>query len=444
MSQFTVDTHLFRELGELLVGRDSTALIELIKNAYDADATEVTVIGKDLGDVGKGSISVIDDGIGMTLESFETGFLRIASRTKEEGPRLSPIFRRRYTGAKGIGRLAAHKLARHLHLVSRSLKNGKEGAIVEATIDWDEVERHETLDQLVGTDAVSTETITPTATRRHGTRITLTRLRRRWTNEERSRFISEIQTFSAPDILVALPKVTEFPLLLPTVMVREASGNASQGTFEVKLEDEFASSDEYWQTIAQAVDWIVEIDALSRPGTVRYQVTPTRKTGKSLIDAKPSFLAIDHPQPDTGPFFQARILVREGQLAGAVASKEARSWISGFSGIRVFLEGFRVLPYGEKSNDWLSLDLDYTTRSRKLPWSDEPSLFPPTDSDVGLNVLPNRHYFGAVFLTQKNTSALKMLINREGFLPEASYHTLVLLVRRGIDFSTRIRAAGSI
>ena len=47
MPTFTVDTHVFRELGELLVGRDSTALIELIKNSYDADATEVVVYGED-------------------------------------------------------------------------------------------------------------------------------------------------------------------------------------------------------------------------------------------------------------------------------------------------------------------------------------------------------------------------------------------------------------
>ena len=47
-ARFTVDTHLFRELGELLVGRDSTALIELIKNAYDADATAVTLYGEHL------------------------------------------------------------------------------------------------------------------------------------------------------------------------------------------------------------------------------------------------------------------------------------------------------------------------------------------------------------------------------------------------------------
>ena len=42
---FTVDTQLFRELGELLVGKDSTALAELVKNAYDADARTVTVSG---------------------------------------------------------------------------------------------------------------------------------------------------------------------------------------------------------------------------------------------------------------------------------------------------------------------------------------------------------------------------------------------------------------
>ena len=51
MATFTVDTHLFRELGELLVGRDSTALVELIKNSYDADATEVVVYGEALSNV---------------------------------------------------------------------------------------------------------------------------------------------------------------------------------------------------------------------------------------------------------------------------------------------------------------------------------------------------------------------------------------------------------
>src|SRR5437667_12551478 len=120
--RFTVDTHLFRELGELLVGRDSTALVELIKNSYDADATNVTVTAHRLASPGSAEIRIKDDGVGMSPEEFERGFLRIAARTKEEGERRSGRFKRRFTGAKGIGRLAAHKLARKMEVKSLSWK----------------------------------------------------------------------------------------------------------------------------------------------------------------------------------------------------------------------------------------------------------------------------------------------------------------------------------
>ncbi len=71
--RFTVDTHLFSELGALLVGRDSTALNELVKNAYDADASTVVVHGERLRS-DNGSIVVIDDGTGMNLDTFTRGF----------------------------------------------------------------------------------------------------------------------------------------------------------------------------------------------------------------------------------------------------------------------------------------------------------------------------------------------------------------------------------
>ena len=82
--KFTVDTHLFRELGELLVGRDSTALVELIKNAYDADATTIIVNGISLDNPAESRIVIDDNGTGMNAKQFQNGFLRIASRLKEE------------------------------------------------------------------------------------------------------------------------------------------------------------------------------------------------------------------------------------------------------------------------------------------------------------------------------------------------------------------------
>jgi DNA mismatch repair ATPase MutL len=92
MATFTVDTHLFRELGELLVGRDSTALVELIKNSYDADATEVVVYGEALSSTTKGFIQIRDNGVGMNRREFENGFLRIAARSKVDNNRRSVVF----------------------------------------------------------------------------------------------------------------------------------------------------------------------------------------------------------------------------------------------------------------------------------------------------------------------------------------------------------------
>ena len=140
--KFTVDTHLFRELGELLVGRNSTALVELIKNAYDADATRVVIDGHDLTDPRRGVITVVDDGTGMTAWSVQGGVPTNSSRMKDTGRRKSLHYGRRFTGAKGIGRLAAHKLAKHITITSvpdlRFSANGTEMTV--ASIDWDVIE----------------------------------------------------------------------------------------------------------------------------------------------------------------------------------------------------------------------------------------------------------------------------------------------------------------
>ena len=154
MARFTVDTHLFRELGELLVGRDSTALIELVKNSYDADATEVEVHAQDLESSRDGWIQITDNGVGMSPSVFEEGFLRIASRAKDIGDRRSLRFKRRFTGEKGIGRLAAHKLAETIDVTSfpgeEISNNGGKG--VHGVIDWRLVEEFETLDDLNASD----------------------------------------------------------------------------------------------------------------------------------------------------------------------------------------------------------------------------------------------------------------------------------------------------
>lgn len=447
MARFTVDTHLFRELGELLVGRDSTALVELIKNAYDADATEVTVHGEYLDTPGRGRILVVDDGNGMDAAEFELGFLRVASRLKEEGERRSTLFHRRYTGAKGIGRLAAHKLARKLEVTSR--RRVSPGTRMQpslyASIDWDEIEHHETLDDLDSTEAILLDPKESNATAGSGTTLILSRLRRGWTPAERARFFAEVQSFDAPAFLQnpLSRSIVEEPLLFgsPVVRDQQESDDASHPSFRVNLEGEFAAGESYWDLVAGIASWVLEIRAAPGDDQARVAIAPTRKTRAEIPDAEGLEKSIPHPDPERGPFFDARILVREGRFDG---NREQRTWASRSSGVRVYLEGFRVLPYGESKDDWLAIDADYTRRPRQLEMLQPLNLdMEGGDSDAGLIRVPNNNYFGGVFLVQDRCPTLRTLVNREGFVPEAGFDALVKLIRTGIDLCTRARAAAA-
>jgi signal transduction histidine kinase len=442
MPTFTVDTHVFRELGELLVGRDSTALVELIKNSYDADATEVVVYGVSLDDVESGVIRIADNGIGMDAGAFEDGFLRIAGRTKDIGTRRSVLFKRRYTGAKGIGRLAAHKLARVLEVESLAVKNGGLIKGVVARIDWDRVEKKETLDQLAASDAIAVKDLQPPSGAQTGTTITLRRLRRPWTKTEHGRFLEEVQGFGPPKALLEpLPRsAVPRELLFQKPHIRDAKTDTK---FVVNLEGDLAPPEDYWAAAVAAANWVLEIDAYSEPESVRFCVAPTARTIEEVGDTKPRRYRMPHPGGQQGPHFQARILLRTGAMRG---EEKVRAWSGRASGIRVYMEGFRVLPYGEPGNDWLGLDRDYAERTSDLLGKEiakalVPSLPLTSATDrPGLLHVPNKNYFGAVFLTQQGAPSLKLLVNREGFVPDASYDRLLAIVRNGIDLTTRVRA----
>ena len=446
MPKFTVDTHLFRELGALLVGRDSTALVELIKNAYDADSKEVTIEGKSLGEPNKGKITITDNGIGMTAEIFEKGFLRIASRLREEGDKRSPIYQRRFTGAKGVGRLAAHKLSRHLRIVSvpdRSVYKNNQASI-DASIDWDKIEEYTTIDEIEATDAIKIDSKQLQSHARPGTTLELTRLRRKWTPEERARFFWEVQTFRPPDVLLDPPsKLFKGKLLLSDIQV--ADSVKKDPGIAVKLTGDFEVGEEYWQALASVAAWLIEIDAVKEKNKrkVRILISPTAQCLKKYPDAKAVPFTIDYPSDSDGPYFQARILIREGQVVGT--ARAIKTWIGRMIGIRVYMEGFRVLPYGDVNDDWLGLDSEYRRRSHTLSYLEnlQDVDIEKTGEDEGLSFLGNPGYFGAIFLTQNQSADLQMVVNREGFIPNAAFDVVKHIVRIATDLSVRVRAAVS-
>jgi signal transduction histidine kinase len=114
-------------LGDQLIRNETIALTELVKNAYDADASKCNVrfLGFDKGSYSNSenaSIVVEDDGNGMTYEVITTHFLNPATPIKRakdnEPPRKSPKGRI-VQGEKGIGRFSMLKLGRVVTILSK-------------------------------------------------------------------------------------------------------------------------------------------------------------------------------------------------------------------------------------------------------------------------------------------------------------------------------------
>lgn len=85
-----------------------TAVVELIKNAYDADAHRVKII-IDKPNTSESKLVLIDTGFGMTQEDFDNKWMVIDTNNKLTEP-YTPK-RRKKVGKKGIGRFSVEKIA---------------------------------------------------------------------------------------------------------------------------------------------------------------------------------------------------------------------------------------------------------------------------------------------------------------------------------------------
>lgn len=130
---FSVDSALLSELGEKLVESVHLALVELVKNSYDADATEVTI--RFVGGENKiDEIHIIDDGIGMNHYEVKNYWMRIAT-TNKIIKNNSPIYGRPRTGSKGFGRFCCRRLGLYLRLITIG-KNTSELEKTDVIFDW--------------------------------------------------------------------------------------------------------------------------------------------------------------------------------------------------------------------------------------------------------------------------------------------------------------------
>src|SRR5712691_7573098 len=138
---------ILRTFGDELISSETVAVIELAKNAYDADATQVLVRFQGPLEIGQGRIEVIDNGHGMSLETIQTTWMEPATLFRKRQQR-SEQYGRRVLGEKGIGRFAASRLANNLEVVTRRVGEDRE---IRALFDWSQFGySHNDLDHVEG------------------------------------------------------------------------------------------------------------------------------------------------------------------------------------------------------------------------------------------------------------------------------------------------------
>ena len=406
---FRPRARLLQLLGDQLIGTPKLAVFELVKNAYDADASKVDVTFNRLSKRNP-NIAIRDDGTGMSLETIRNIWLvpgddyREKQRAENE---RSAKFGRLPLGEKGVGRFAVHKLGERIEMVTRAA--GEPECVVD--INWSKLIENRFLeDAKVTIVQREPEIFTGEQT---GTLITISELREReWTRREIRDLYRQVTSIASPfghregDFTVSL-RVPDYPgwiskLPDPAQLLRRAPWHftfefdGTDLTFEyqfrgvpgIKVAPRVAG-----RTEPLAVMRSEELDDLD-------PLAPVRKRKKTKVIATPDIL--DGIGPVRGRLYlfdrDRTVLSKYGE------SRLLERFLDQNGGVRVYRDGIRIYNYGEPGDDWLGLDLARVNS--------------PTRG-ISRNIV-----VGAIELDLETSKGLREKTNREGFVESPEYERL--------------------
>lgn len=192
------DVSTFRLIGRDLITDRVTALFELVKNCYDANATEVTVSFENVGLGKEGStITIKDNGFGMSFSDIRDKWMVIGTSNKRSNPYTPLPFHRKCVGEKGIGRFAVDKLGDKVNIIT---KQDGEDKWLDVEIDWQAYFNSSSKEQLnLFTDIENHyEFKSAEDVKVHGTTLLISNVREVWVKDDIQRFIAEVARLISP------------------------------------------------------------------------------------------------------------------------------------------------------------------------------------------------------------------------------------------------------
>lgn len=415
-ASFRANAHLLKLLGDELIGDDRLAIFELVKNAYDADATNVDV--KLILNDDEPHIIVWDhNGHGMDKDTILKKWMEIGTDSKRNSNKKRSLrFNRLPLGEKGVGRLAVHKLGSKLIINTKS-QNHPEFKI---QIDWP---------SLIGTAGYLEDT-----------KVDIVELNNpEFFNEKETGTRIEIrnlnnQNWSRGDIRRLKRLLTS--LISPFESVSDFSVNLTVPGREAELDDVLDASDVLSRAIWR-YDFTIDKNGLfsytynfNPPSTfheiiasscaeddIRLELVPLTKDEKSLRNKKNKEKKtlqssdLDMIGPLTGTFY---IFLRDRPVLNAQgAYQSVTDYLNEQTGIRIYRDGIRVFNYGEPNDDWLGLNVNRINNPGQK---------------IGTSMV-----IGGIDLALEESAGLKEKTNREGFDENPHYLRFRCIIQSVIE-----------
>lgn len=456
----SIAARLIHHLGEQLISDELVALLELIKNSYDADATKCLVIVNSRTETphGTGSIVIKDNGNGMLPHTVTHDFLRLATDYKKTN-KISPYYKRRALGEKGLGRLSYQRLGRFVSVRTvprmerlqagmqpedRTLMEDQRINCIDITMDWDGFSDSDDISEVFATVE---ESSVPGA--KKGTEIRIEGIRNPnfWimSAEKRKRLQNDILALINPFVESKSSGAFNLELdingekflidALDETIIDKLSDVSCHFAFDgrvLTLSAEFKrkyidrQKEQYLKTMGNKGFDVVEddfdptayerqeysVDLSSETAWEKECQLP--KNSVSLIHGMPavsfvfdgSFFVVDKASANRTEI--DRNILKENIYVQKNFRRIGEIW-DRISGVYMYRDQFRILPYG--SLDWLG----FTVRSQKGK----------------ATILKQGNVTGYIHIVGEKSESIKEQTNRQGIL-EDEYGSNFLLILNNI------------
>ena len=407
---FKSRARLMPQIGDQLIKNESIALLELVKNAYDADAPDVWVEMWDIDKSDKGKIIVKDNGDGMDLSIVENSWMEIGTDNKKNlldeyimNDKKSALGRLPM-GEKGIGRFGVHKLGSKITLITRM--KGKKEVVVK--IDWTSFEKFDYLEQVpITVIERNPEYFTG---QQKGTYIEITELKNVWTRGKLRDVYRSIMSLQSPFESIQSFNVvfeTNHKEWLEGLLTVDRIKNDALFFADVSIEGNEITELKY-----EFKPWKV-LNKLEEKQVVRTHIEMCREERENK---KKILKKIDLSLFDIG---KVRMKLMIFDLDNTILSygvsdkKGLKEYLKNNGGIAVYRDNIRIYEYGDSGNDWLQLE------SKRI--------------NAPGTTLSSKITIGAIYLNRQDSGSLIEKTNREGFVENEAFEEFRYAIVNAIE-----------